>query len=76
MRYPFWQELGRHRFVPNAAATSADFATLSPPLRDGLSIGFRALGGVMIKLIIDVVLFSSMFTLVTGIVLAAARVLG
>jgi hypothetical protein len=30
----------------------------------------------MIKLIIDVVLFSCMFTLVTGIVLAAAQMLG
>jgi ABC-type phosphate transport system permease subunit len=34
------------------------------------------LGAYMIKLIIDVVLFSSMFTFVTGIVLAAAHVLG
>jgi hypothetical protein len=31
---------------------------------------------MMIKFIIDVVLFSSMFTFVTGIVLAAAHVLG
>jgi ABC-type phosphate transport system permease subunit len=31
---------------------------------------------MMIKLIIDVVLFSSMFAFVTGIVLAAAHVLG
>jgi hypothetical protein len=31
---------------------------------------------MMIKFIIDVVLFSCMFTLVTGIVLAAAPVLG
>jgi hypothetical protein len=29
------------------------------------------LGGIMTKIIIDVVLFSSMFTFVTGIVLAA-----
>jgi hypothetical protein len=32
-------------------------------------------GSMMIKIIIDVVLFSSMFTFVTGIVLAAAHVL-
>jgi hypothetical protein len=37
---------------------------------------FEVRGRVMIKLIIDVVLFSCMFTLVAGIVLAAAHVLG
>jgi hypothetical protein len=38
----------------------------------GVSFG----GRMMIKLVIDVVLFSCMFTFVTGIVLAAAHVLG
>jgi hypothetical protein len=38
--------------------------------------GRKGWGRVMIKLIIDVVLFSCMFTLITGIVLAAAHVLG
>jgi ABC-type phosphate transport system permease subunit len=32
--------------------------------------------GEMIKIFIDVVLFSGMFALVTGVVLAAAHVLG
>jgi hypothetical protein len=38
--------------------------------------GRKAWGRMMIKLVIDVVLFSCMLTFVTGIVLAAANVLG
>ena len=43
--------------------------------RDGIS-GVNLRERMMIKFIIDVVLFSCMFTFVTGIVLAAAHVLG
>jgi hypothetical protein len=43
--------------------------------RDGIS-GVNLGERMITKLIIDVVLFSCMFTFVTGIVLAAAHVLG
>ena len=43
--------------------------------RDGIS-GVNLRERMMIKFIIDVVLFSCVFTFVTGIVLAAAHVLG
>ena len=43
--------------------------------RDGIS-GVNLGERMMTKFIIDVVLFSCMFTFVTGIVLAAAHVLG
>jgi hypothetical protein len=38
--------------------------------------GVRLWGRIMVKLVIDVVLFSSMFAFVSGIVLAATVVFG
>jgi hypothetical protein len=56
--------------------TPGEFATLSPQNDPKTNFGRQDWGRVMIRLIIDVVLFSCMFALVTGIVLAAAHVLG
>ncbi len=65
-----------------AVARAANNSQSSPLCRHHAGMASRGISGrkswgrMMIKLIIDVVLFSCMFAFVTGIVLAGAHVLG